>query len=123
MEEVVAGVKAKREVVGPGEGFVAQLRVWEEVGYSIWDEQGGRKEEYRRAVEERGLVVEEPEMKKVLVFGQLESCGVEREEVDDKVKEMEKAMAKVVEEDFKMVKDALALVKGKWDVGRLQETK
>ncbi|MCJ1367717.1 hypothetical protein MMC16_006851 [Acarospora aff. strigata] len=53
-EDVLAAVRAKRKV-RPSPNFMAQLEVWEQVGYQIWEDGEGKipKEPYRAYTERR----------------------------------------------------------------------
>ena len=74
--EVWAQVKSKRRLVNPNDGFLEQLKIWDEVGYEIWQDKEKRvpKEPYRAFLERqaKGLLLEE-ELFSVL------GCTIKRE--------------------------------------------
>jgi protein-tyrosine phosphatase len=59
LEEVLAEVRAKRPRIKPSDNFMDQLKVWEQVGYQIWedDERNIPKEAYRVYLERRAAVL------------------------------------------------------------------
>ncbi|KAK3376525.1 putative dual specificity phosphatase Yvh1 [Lasiosphaeria ovina] len=60
LDQVLKEVKQKRRV-RPNSGFIAQLKVWEETGYQVWedDEMTVPKEPYRVLLERRAAYLKE----------------------------------------------------------------
>ncbi|KAK1753731.1 DSPc-domain-containing protein [Echria macrotheca] len=60
-EAVYADVKVKRREIEPSENFVQQLRIWEEVGYEVWEDKGRTKPKraYQAFLDKTARMVEE----------------------------------------------------------------
>ena len=64
VQEVLAEVKEKRKQVRPSENFLAQLEVWRELDYDVW-ENGDKKvpkAAYAKLLEEKKLTTEIPSL-------------------------------------------------------------
>lgn len=62
LSAVLADVQQKRSVIRPSENFLAQLEVWDQVKYNIWEDEDRKvpKAPYAALVKEKGLIGEMP---------------------------------------------------------------
>ncbi len=62
LSEILAEVQQKRSRVKPSENFLAQLEVWGQVEYEIWEDENKKmpKEPYAMLLKEKGLTGELP---------------------------------------------------------------
>lgn len=62
LSAVLADVQQKRSRVKPSENFLAQLEVWDQVKYQIWEDGDGKvpKAPYAALLKEKGLIAEMP---------------------------------------------------------------
>lgn len=59
LDEVLAEVRAKRQIK-PSEAFLAQLKIWEQVRYQVWEDEEGTipKPEYKAYLESRAAIMD-----------------------------------------------------------------
>ena len=62
LQEVLAEVKEKREQIRPSKNFLAQLELWRELDYDVWEEKDKKvpKVAYAKLLDEKKLTVEIP---------------------------------------------------------------
>ena len=62
LRDVLADVQKQRPRVKPSANFLAQLEVWEQLGYEPWEDSERRvpKAAYAKLVEEKGLTPDMP---------------------------------------------------------------
>jgi dual specificity phosphatase 12 len=56
-DEILKEVRSRRPKVKPNDNFMVQLKVWEKVGYQIWEDEEKRipKPEYNAFLERRAV--------------------------------------------------------------------